>query len=400
MNSNDDLHWRNRPKIFAVPISHSVRIMPQTKFWAYRALDRMNSPASIPVDAIIHGMDASKPHRRYNPLTGEWLLVSPQRATRPWLGAVEKAAQDRRPEYDPKCYLCPGNTRANGVTNPAYTGVYVFDNDVPALLNAADIAATSAEQAGATAPIFLRAEQETGVCRVICFSPRHDLTLAEMQVGGIRAVVDVWAEQCAELGAREDIQYVQLFENKGEIMGCSNPHLHGQLWATAHVPTEIAKETHNQRDYFDRHGSSLLIDYVEHELKDGARLLYQNDHFAVLVPFWAVWPFETMILPKQPLRRIVDASDEQRQSLADAIKALTAGYDRVFDTSFPYTMGVHQAPYDDQPHEGWQLHLHFYPPLLRSATVKKFMVGYEMLAQPQRDLTPEQAADRLRATMR
>jgi UDPglucose--hexose-1-phosphate uridylyltransferase len=356
---------------------------------------------SLSSSSIIAAMDPTKPHRRFNPLTGEWLLVSPQRATRPWLGAVEKIQQVRRPEFDPKCYLCPGNTRANGVTNPVYSGVYVFENDFPALLNAADSTAvgTSSESLTNSTPVFLRAEQETGVCRVICFSPRHDLTLAEMPVEGIRAVVDVWAEQCAELGARDDIRYVQLFENKGEIMGCSNPHPHGQLWATAHIPTEIVKESHNQAVYFEQRGRALLSDYVAHELNDGARLLYQNEHFAVLVPFWAVWPFETMILPKHTLRRIVDASDAQRQSLADAIKTLTAGYDRVFDVSFPYTMGVHQAPYDGLPHDGWQLHLHFYPPLLRSATVKKFMVGYEMLAQPQRDLTPEQAAERLRAAL-
>jgi UDPglucose--hexose-1-phosphate uridylyltransferase len=303
-------------------------------------------------------MDLSKPHRRFNPLTGEWLLVSPQRATRPWLGAVEKVAAQHRPSHDPSCYLCAGNTRVNGVTNPPYTGVYVFDNDFPALLNAADAVTDRALEA---APVFLRAQQETGVCRVICFSPRHDLTLAQMPIDGIRAVVDVWAAQCAELGARPDIAYIQLFENKGDIMGCSNPHPHGQLWATAHVPTEIAKESHNQAVYFKQHGRSLLTDYLEHELRDGARVLTQNDHFAALVPFWAVWPFETMILPKQPLRHLAEASDAQRAALAEVMQ--------------------------------------FFPPLLRSATVKKFMVGYEMLAQPQRDLTPEQAAERLRAVL-
>ncbi len=335
-------------------------------------------------------MDFSKPHRRYNPLTQEWLLVSPQRATRPWLGAVEKQTQERRPEYDPKCYLCPGNTRVNGVSNPTYTGVHAFDNDFPALLT--DAGAHSDEGPIAGAPVFLRAHQETGVARVICFSPRHDLTLAELPVAGIREVVDTWAAQCQELGARPDIQYVQLFENKGEIMGCSNPHPHGQLWATAHVPTEIEKETRGQLAH-----DGLLQEYLTYELRDQRRVLFENEHFVGLVPYWAVWPFETMILPKRHIRRIVELSDAERTGLADAMKRLTVAYDRVFDVSFPYTMGVHQAPYDDAAHNEWQLHLHFYPPLLRSATVKKFMVGYEMLAQPQRDLTAEQAADRLRA---
>jgi UDPglucose--hexose-1-phosphate uridylyltransferase len=342
-------------------------------------------------------MDSSKPHRRYNPLTGEWLLVSPQRATRPWLGAVEKIQQEQRPAHDPKCFLCAGNIRVNGVTNPNYTGAYVFENDFPALL--VNDAHAQAEVEDASTPVFLRAQQETGVCRVICFSARHDQTLADLSVAGIREVVNVWAEQCAELGARDDIQYVQLFENKGDIMGCSNPHPHGQLWATAHVPTEIDKESRNQAAYAAEHGRPLLMDYVTHERKAGARTLFENEHFVALVPFWAVWPFETMILPKQHVRRIVDLSHAQRDGLADAMKRLTVCYDRVFDVSFPYTMGVHQAPYDGATHDGWQMHLHFYPPLLRSATVKKFMVGYEMLAQPQRDLTAEQAADQLRALL-
>jgi UDPglucose--hexose-1-phosphate uridylyltransferase len=338
-------------------------------------------------------MDYAKPHRRFNPLTGEWLLVSPQRATRPWLGAVEKTSAERRPTHDSKCYLCSGNTRANGVTNPVYDGVYVFDNDFPALLTHSDGA--PATDSSSQHPL-LRAEQETGVCRVICFSARHDLTLAELSAGEIRGVVDTWIAQCAELGARPDIAYVQLFENKGEIMGCSNPHPHGQLWATAHIPTEIDKETRNQQAWLARHGAPLLEQYLDHELADGSRVLFQNEHFAGLAPFWAVWPFETMILPKRHIRRIVELSPAERDGLADALQRLTVSYDKLFDVSFPYTMGVHQAPYDDQPHDEWRMHLHFYPPLLRSATVKKFMVGYEMLAQPQRDLTPEQAAERLR----
>jgi UDPglucose--hexose-1-phosphate uridylyltransferase len=371
-------------------------------------------------------MDRSLPHRRYNPLTDEWILVSPQRATRPWLGAVEKVAQERRPEYDPKCYLCPGNTRANGVTNPKYTSVYVFDNDFPALLepdkaeredrkdkDSVVHSSSSKSSASSLSAQLLVAQQETGVCRVICFSPRHDLTLAELPVEDIRTVVDTWVSQCEELGARDDIAYVQLFENKGEIMGCSNPHPHGQLWATRHVPTEIAKETRGQLRYVSggaevqgsggggaspsplRSSAPLLMDYLAIEQQDGSRVIFENAHFVCLVPFWATWPFETMILPKRHVRRIVELTGDERASLADALKRITVRYDNLFEVSFPYTMGVHQAPYDGEPHDEWQMHLHFYPPLLRSATVKKFMVGYEMLAQPQRDLTAEQAADRI-----
>jgi UDPglucose--hexose-1-phosphate uridylyltransferase len=358
-------------------------------------------------------MDESLPHRRYNPLTDEWILVSPQRATRPWLGAVERMPQIRRPGYDPTCYLCPGNVRANDRSNPTYDGVYVFDNDFPALLTGEigqqyDRQDKERRFESPASSFLLKAHQETGVCRVICFSPRHDLTLAELTRSDIRAVVDTWVVQCQELGARGDISYVQLFENKGEIMGSSNPHPHGQLWATHHVPTEVAKETRGQLAYLEgggawadappgarRHGP-LLMDYLDLERADGSRVIFENAGFACVVPFWAVWPFETMILPKRHVRRIVEFTAVERDGLADALKRMTVRYDNLFDVSFPYTMGVHQAPYDDQPHHEWQLHLHFYPPLLRSATVKKFMVGYEMLSQPQRDLTAEQAAERLR----
>jgi UDPglucose--hexose-1-phosphate uridylyltransferase len=346
--------------------------------------------------------DFKAPHRRYNPLTQEWVLVSPQRATRPWLGAVEKISEARRPEYDPKCYLCSGNTRANGMTNPKYDGVFVFDNDFPALLTTNDEIRTTNDRPSSVVhrSSLLESQQETGVCRVFCFSPRHDLTLAELSPKEIRAVVDTWVTQCEELGAREDIDYIQLFENKGEIMGCSNPHPHGQLWATNHVPTEIEKETRGQLNYASGVGlttrGTLLIDYLDLELKEGTRIIFDNTHWVCLVPFWAVWPFETMLLPKRHIRRIVELADEERNALSDALKRITVRYDNLFGVSFPYTMGVHQAPFDGEPHDEWQMHLHFYPPLLRSATVKKFMVGYEMLAQPQRDLTPEQAAERLR----
>ncbi len=331
------------------------------------------------------------PHRRYNPLTGEWVLVSPQRATRPWLGAVERPPTASRPSYDPQCYLCPGNRRANGATNPHYDSVFIFDNDFPALL-------TGAEPAPIAPPHpLLHAEPERGVCRVICFSPRHDLTLAELPVPQIRRVVDAWAEESSRLGARDDIAYVQIFENKGEMMGASNPHPHGQIWATQHLPNEIAKETGAQSAYFASHGEPLLCAYLAEELHREDRVVFENAAFVCVVPFWAVWPFETLLLPRRHVRWLEDLSADERDALADALKRLTVRYDNLFETAFPYSMGIHQAPHDGGSHEGWQMHLHFYPPLLRSATVRKFMVGYELLAQPQRDLTAEQAARRLRA---
>lgn len=333
-----------------------------------------------------------RPHRRYNPLTGEWVLVSPQRAQRPWQGAQEKLAPSDRLPYDPQCYLCPGNTRAVGVTNPRYTGTYVFDNDFPALLPPA----APGEPIVDTAHPLLRREDESGVCRVICFSPRHDLTLPDMDLPAVRGVVDVWAAQCQELGARDDIGYVQVFENKGEVMGCSNPHPHSQLWATRHLPTYLANEQRHQAEYLMHHDRPLLVEYADVERASGERILHENAHFLVLVPFWAVWPFETMILPKSHVRRLTDLTDAARTDLADAIQNLTRRYDNLFEVAFPYSMGIHQAAFDSNDHDEWQMHLHFYPPLLRSATVKKFLVGYEMLAQSQRDLTAEQAADRLR----
>ncbi|MCS6773217.1 MAG: UDP-glucose--hexose-1-phosphate uridylyltransferase [Anaerolineae bacterium] len=344
-------------------------------------------------------MEWSLPHRRYNPLTDEWLLVSPQRAARPWLGAVEKPTPEQRLAYDPNCYLCPGNHRANGAVNPPYESVFVFDNDFPALLSQSD------PEPQSTSPLLVAAP-EVGVCRVICFSPRHDLTLAQLSAAQICQVIEAWIAQCQELGAREDITYVQIFENKGEIMGCSNPHPHGQIWATRALPTEIIKETRNQVRYLNgelptQHGrpanAPLLVDYLREELAAETRVVFENAHFVCLVPFWAVWPFETMILPRRHVRRLVDLTEAERSGLADALQRLTIRYDNLFEVSFPYSMGIHQAPYDGHAHDEWQLHLHFYPPLLRSATIKKFMVGYEMLAQPQRDLTPEQAAQRLRA---
>lgn len=342
-----------------------------------------------------------RPHRRFNPLTGEWLLVSPHRAARPWLGAVEKAPQANPPAYDPQCYLCPGNTRVNGEVNPSYNGVYVFPNDFPALLEPQSAgegepgSKGDGERFSPPSPLLI-SSTESGVCRVICFSARHDLTLAQLAPEQIRAVVDTWVAQCEELGARDDITYVQIFENRGAVMGASNPHPHGQLWANQHLPTEPAKEQANQLAYLQSHSRPMLMDYLEIEQRQGERIIFQNDHFVCLVPFWAVWPFEVMLLPKAHIRRMVDLTPAQRDGLADVLKRTATRYDNMFETPFPYSMGVHQAPYDGQAHEEWQLHFHFYPPLLRSATVKKFMVGYELLAQPQRDLTAEQAAERLR----
>ena len=326
------------------------------------------------------------PHRRYNPLTGEWLLVSPHRTQRPWLGQVEKSPPQDLPAYDPACYLCPGNSRAGGKQNPHYTSTFVFDNDFPALLPGV---LTADEPAVA----LLASQPVTGACRVVCFSPRHDLTLAEMPVQDIRRVIDAWAEQTADLG--ETYRWVQIFENKGAVMGCSNPHPHGQIWALDALPAEPDKEDRQQRAYFAAHGASLLLDYTQLELSRDERLVVENEHWIIVVPYWAVWPFETLLLPRQPVQRLPELNAELRDALADALKRLLVRYDNLFETAFPYSMGWHGAPSGEEaPY--WQLHAHFYPPLLRSATVKKFMVGYEMLGEPQRDLTAEQAAARLR----
>lgn len=340
------------------------------------------------------------PHRRYNPLTGDWILVSPHRTKRPWKGQVEKLPPEIRPPYDPNCYLCPGNVRAGGDRNPQYESTYVFANDFAALLpDAPDTSVSSA-----SSNPLLRAEGQEGDCRVICFSPRHDLTLPEMTVGDVRRVVDVWAEQTEELGRR--YRWVQIFENKGAMMGCSNPHPHGQIWAGSALPNEPAKEERQQRVYFEQHGNPLLVAYAEMEADLRERVVVENEHWMAVVPYWAVWPFETLLLPSRHALRLPDLTDVERDTLASVLKRLLTKYDNLFETSFPYSMGWHGAPSPPAPlprgegrGEGnhWQLHAHFYPPLLRSATVKKFMVGYEMLAEAQRDLTAEQAAGRLRA---
>jgi len=327
------------------------------------------------------------PHRRYNPLSGEWVLVSPQRAERPWQGQIEKPPPEERPAYNPGCYLCPGNPRAGGMRNPAYASTFVFDNDFPALL--------PGTPPGGSAHTLLGWEGVQGTCRVICFSPRHDLTLPEMAVEDIRRVVDVWAEQVADLGRR--YRWVQVFENKGATMGCSNPHPHGQVWAGSALPNEPAKEDGQQRAYFEAHGRPLLLDYLQAEAGPSPRRVVENDGWLAVVPFWAVWPFETLLLPRRHVLRLPDLDEAEREGLAGLLKRLLTRYDNLFEVSFPYSMGWHGAPEgDDGGHPGWQLHAHIYPPLLRSATVKKFMVGYEMLAEAQRDLTAEQAAGRLR----
>ena len=328
------------------------------------------------------------PHKRYNPLTGEWVLVSPHRMKRPWQGKVEAPAVTERPAYDPACYLCPGNKRADGEYNSAYTSSFAFTNDFAALLSDTPDGDYNEED-------LLVAKSQRGTSRVICFSPRHDLTLPEMNVAEIRSVVALWVTEFEALAARPDIRYIQIFENKGEIMGCSNPHPHGQIWALNDLPAELEKETAKQKEYFQAKGRRLLSDYLVLEIREGRRIVCENDFFVALVPFWAVWPFETMILSRRTVRDIREFTADEQDGLADILKRLTTRYDNLFQTSFPYSAGMHQAPVNDGPHSEWEWHMHFYPPLLRSATVKKFMVGYEMLAGPQRDVTPEWAAERL-----
>ena len=328
-----------------------------------------------------------QPHRRFNALTGEWVFVSPQRNQRPWQGRVEPTPAVNRPQYDPQCYLCPGNVRANGEHNPQYRSTYVFTNDYPAFLP--DTASAAADQHP-----LLRAHTQAGTCRVMCFSPRHDLTLAQLSVAEIRGVVDAWAEQVTELSQRW--AWVQVFENKGELMGCSNPHPHGQIWASDFVPTHVGKELMQQAQWQQDHGRSLLLDYAALESGAGERVVVQNADWIVVVPWWAVWPFETLLLPRRQVLNLPDLTPAQRDSLAEILSRFLAAYDRLFEVSFPYSFGWHGAP---AAQAAYQLHAHFYPPLLRSATVRKFMVGYEMLGEAQRDITPEQAAERLRAVI-
>jgi UDPglucose--hexose-1-phosphate uridylyltransferase len=328
-------------------------------------------------------------HRRFDPLTREWLVVSPHRTKRPWQGRQEEPNREIAPRYDPECYLCPRNKRAGDNRNPDYRHTFVFDNDFAALQPDVPEGEIKADE-------LLLAKSERGICRVLCFSPDHSLTLARMDRGDIRLVVDEWVEQYLDLGGKEFIGYVQIFENRGEMMGASNPHSHGQIWATESLPDQPAKELDAQLVYFENHGSCLLCDYLILEAERNERIVFENGSFVVLVPFWAVWPFEVMIVSKQHRLSIEQFTDVERNAFADALKRLTTRYDNLFQTPFPYSMGFHQQPTDGSEYSFVHFHAHFYPPLLRSATVKKFMVGFEMLGTPQRDITAESAAERLR----
>jgi UDPglucose--hexose-1-phosphate uridylyltransferase len=351
------------------------------------------------------------PHRRFNPLSGRWVLVSARRSDRPWQGQIENASVDQRATYDPACYLCPGNARAGGARNPEYGSTFVFDNDFPALrqdapagvLNSADVlnqrsagGHKSSDDHERSTQGLIRAEPETGVCRVVCFSPRHDLALARMDVPSIAAVVDTWCDQYRALAELPSISHIQIFENRGEMMGASNPHPHCQIWATSTVPDEVAIETAHQLAYRHEHGSCLLCNYLSIE-KNSERLVCENEAFAALVPFWAVWPFEVIAIAKRHVTGLDEFGARERLALAEILSQITIRYDNLFETPFPYSMGLHQRPTDSSAHPEWHFHVHFYPPLLRSATVRKFMVGFELLAIPQRDLTAEQAAARLRS---
>jgi UDPglucose--hexose-1-phosphate uridylyltransferase len=329
------------------------------------------------------------PHRRFNPLTQEWVLVSPHRAERPWQGQIEATPAEALLQFDPNCYLCPGNARVGGVKNPTYEGTFVFDNDFAALR--LDTPAGEVREGE-----LLLARSEAGQCRVVCFSPRHDLTLARMGVDEIRAVVDTWCDEFSKLVSQPNVRSVQIFENRGAMMGCSNPHPHGQIWANGSVPDELARELVAQKDYFAKHKVGLLEDYLALELEKKERVVCADEHFAVVVPFWAVWPYETLLISRRRVSSLPELEGQERNGLAQILRQIAVRYDNLFKTPFPYTMGFHQRPTDGASYPEFQLHAHFYPPLLRSATVKKFMVGYEMLAMPQRDISPELAAAQLR----
>ena len=331
------------------------------------------------------------PHRRYNPLINEWVLVSPHRAKRPWQGQNETISVEKLPEYDPTCYLCAGNVRANGMTNPAYKDCFVFENDFAAMKQDEIAFEDDIKQT------FFKAKPERGISRVVCFSPRHDLTLPEMEIDGIENIIRTWQNEYTDLGKIDYINHVQIFENKGSVMGCSNPHPHGQIWAQSSLPTEVEKTQQNLKKYFEKNGSNLLQDYLQAELKKGERIVIENEYFVALVPFWATWPYETMIISKRHIAKISHFTANEVTAFAIILKQLTTKYDNLFSTSFPYSSGIHQAPTDGEEHPEWQFHMHFYPPLLRSATVKKFMVGYEMLGESQRDITPEKSVEILKS---
>lgn len=330
-------------------------------------------------------------HRRWNPLRREWVVVSPQRTQRPWQGQTEETATPSQVSYDPNCYLCPGNLRAGGQRTPQYSNTYIFDNDFAALQEDCSPIATDLDDAG-----LIRAMTERGICRVLCFDSRHDVTLASMNIAAIHHVVDAWAAQAAELGGRPGIRYVQIFENRGAMMGASNPHPHGQIWATESIPNEPAMELISQREFLALKGITLLAAYLDLELRERERVVSETDTWVALVPFWAVWPFELLIVPKRGVADLEGLTERERRGLAAMIQKVTRTYNRIFDAPFPYSMGLHAAPCDSEPHPEWEIHIHFYPPLLRSASIRKFMVGFELFGSPQRDITPEIAADVLR----
>lgn len=332
---------------------------------------------------------AERPHRRRNILNGEWVLVSPQRTRRPWQGEISRSDDLRRPAFDPDCYLCPGNLRAGGFRNPDYPATYTFNNDYPALL-------PDTVPGGFNRDNLLVARGEPGICRVLNFSPRHDLTLAEMERKEVEGVIEAWQKEFSALSAIRGIRSIQIFENKGALMGNSNPHPHCQIWAQRSLPMELSRECRRFSAHFRKTKRSLLADYLRLELEIAERVVWENEDFVVLVPFWAFWPFETLVLPRRPMATILDMKAEQRGAFAEALLAVTVKYDNLFHTSFPYSSGIHQAPGDGRSHPEWHWHVHFYPPLLRSATIRKFMVGYELLAEPQRDITPEYSAGILR----
>ena len=327
-----------------------------------------------------------QPHRRQNALTGDWVLVSPRRTMRPWQGEKHYPESGNIPSYDPECYLCPGNNRASGNQNPDYTGPYIFQNDFPSLL-------PETEFIEKETPLF-KSQSVSGNCRVLCFSERHDLSLPELELSSIEKVVQFWVDEYKELA--EKYRWVQIFENKGEQMGCSNPHPHGQIWAGDFLPNELYREEQQQRDYFESHGSPLLSEYLDHELRKKQRLVELNEHWLSVVPWWAIWPFETLIIPKRHVTGLHELSGDEQVALAELLKNLLSRYDNLFQASFPYSMGWHGASFFSNSKDAWRLHAHIYPPLLRSSTIRKFMVGYEMLAEVQRDISPEQASARLR----
>ncbi|MCF4102552.1 UDP-glucose--hexose-1-phosphate uridylyltransferase [Gillisia sp. M10.2A] len=331
----------------------------------------------------------SNPHRRYNILTGEWVLVSPQRTKRPWQGKTEKTIEEKKPSYMEDCYLCPGNTRTGGAVNPEYKKPFIFENDFPALLPDGPHAQVNDN--------LLRAESESGICKVVCFSPDHSLTLPLMEIENIVEVVQAWKSEYLELGAKQDINYVQIFENKGSMMGCSNPHPHGQIWSQRSIPTEILKKSQHLKEYWEANKKSLLQAYLEQELELDERILHKNEHFVALIPYWAVWPYEAMIIPRKNYQHIGQLNQDEEKAFAEIIKKLCITYDNLFETSFPYSSGIHQQPTDGKEYPEWHFHMSFYPPLLRSKNIKKFMVGYELFASPQRDITAEQAADTLKS---